>query len=52
MLPLDVGNSDTNGGFPMKVLWLVIYIIMAAFAVVIVPFAMIYYEGDEYDETG
>lgn len=52
MLPLDVGNSDTNGGFPMHTLWQVVYIMMAAMAVVIVPFAMFYYEGEEYDETG
>lgn len=52
MLPLDVGNANSHGGFPMATLWLVIYIIMAVFAVVIVPFAMFYYEGDEYDETG
>lgn len=52
MLPLDVGNTDTNGGFPMQKLWQAIYIIMAAWAVVIVPFAMFYYEGDEYDESG
>ena len=52
MLPLDVGNSDTHGGFPMHTLWQVIYIMMAAMAVVVVPFAMFYYEGEEYDETG
>lgn len=51
MLPLDVGNGR-DGGFPMDVLWMVVYIVMAAFAVVIIPFAMFYYEGDEYDETG
>ena len=51
MLPLDVANG-TTGGFPMAVLWQVILIVMAAMAVVIIPFAMFYYEGDEYDETG
>lgn len=52
MLPLDVGNANSNGGFPMDTLWIVIYIVMAVMAVVIIPFAMFYYEGDEYDETG
>ncbi len=52
MLPLDVANANTNGGFPMGTLWLIVYITMAVMAVVIIPFAMFYYEGEEYDETG
>jgi len=51
MLPLDVANQRV-GGFPMTVLWLVVYITMAALVVVVIPFAAFYYEGDEYDETG
>lgn len=51
MLPLDVANSKT-GGFPMTVLWLVVYITMAALLIVVIPFAAFYYEGDEYDEDG
>lgn len=54
MLPLDVANSGNgrDGGFPMTTLWLVVYIMMAALIVVIIPFAAFYYEADEYDETG
>jgi hypothetical protein len=51
MLPLDVANSKV-GGFPMAILWLIVYITMAALVVVVIPFAAFYYEGDEYDETG
>ncbi|KYR01427.1 hypothetical protein DLAC_01911 [Tieghemostelium lacteum] len=51
MLPLDVANNGGQGGFPMDTMWLVIYIIVAVFAVVIVPFAMFYYESEEADPT-
>lgn len=52
MLPLDVGNGSTNGGFPMATLWMIVFIFMAILIVVIIPFATFYYEGDEYDDTG
>lgn len=52
MLPLDVGNGATDGGFPMGTLWLIVFITMAVLIVVVIPFATFYYEGDEYDETG
>jgi len=47
MLPLDVANTSTNGGFPMNQLWETIYILIACFAVVIIPFTIFYYEAEE-----
>ncbi|EFA76425.1 LMBR1-like conserved region-containing protein [Heterostelium album PN500] len=49
MLPLDVANKGGEGGFPMETLWIVVYIAIAVFAIVIVPFAMFFYESDEAD---
>ncbi|EGG21903.1 LMBR1-like conserved region-containing protein [Cavenderia fasciculata] len=51
MLPLDVANKGGEGGFPMDTIWLVIYIAIAIFSVIIVPFAMFYYESEEADGT-
>ena len=45
MLPLDVGNRNVNGGFPMEVLWQVMYISVAAMCLGVVPFMMFYYEA-------
>eukprot|EP01112_Ceratiomyxa_fruticulosa_P023012 TRINITY_DN862_c0_g1_i2.p1 TRINITY_DN862_c0_g1~~TRINITY_DN862_c0_g1_i2.p1 ORF type:complete len:529 (+),score=73.80 TRINITY_DN862_c0_g1_i2:255-1841(+) len=47
MLPFDVANAQTNGGFPMDILWLVVYIVIAGMVVVVIPFAIFYYEGEE-----
>ncbi|GAM23900.1 hypothetical protein SAMD00019534_070750 [Acytostelium subglobosum LB1] len=52
MLPLDVANLTTNGGFPMETMWIVVYIVIAVFAIVIVPFAMFFYESEEADGSG
>ncbi|KAN0021958.1 hypothetical protein ACTFIU_004104 [Dictyostelium citrinum] len=49
MLPLDVANEGGKGGFPMDILWIVIYIAVAVFAIVICPFAMFFYESEEAD---
>ncbi|KAM9979046.1 hypothetical protein ACTFIZ_000380 [Dictyostelium cf. discoideum] len=49
MLPLDVANQGGKGGFPMDILWIVIYIVVAVFAIVICPFAMFFYESEEAD---
>lgn len=51
MLPLDVANG-TTGGFPMAQLWLAVYIVIAAMVVIIIPFAIFYYESEEVDDTG
>eukprot|EP01132_Coremiostelium_polycephalum_P005895 gene5895-7340_t len=52
MLPLDVANNGGEGGFPMETMWLVIYIIVAVFALAIVPFAMFFYESEEVNGGG
>jgi len=51
MLPMDVANARTNGGIPMAVLWQVIYITMAVMGVVVIPFAIFYYEAEDPDES-
>ena len=45
MLPLDVANRSSNGGIPMSLLWLIMYITMAVMIVIVVPFTMFYYEA-------
>jgi len=49
MLPLDVANNGGEGGFPMDMMWIVVYIIVGVFAIVICPFAMFFYESEEGD---
>jgi len=55
MLPLDVANTETpgpHGGFKnMDVLWLVLYIVVAAMVVIVIPFAIFYYEAEEAEVT-
>eukprot|EP00027_Filamoeba_sp_ATCC50430_P001449 CAMPEP_0168548398 /NCGR_PEP_ID=MMETSP0413-20121227/4536_1 /TAXON_ID=136452 /ORGANISM="Filamoeba nolandi, Strain NC-AS-23-1" /LENGTH=461 /DNA_ID=CAMNT_0008578691 /DNA_START=83 /DNA_END=1468 /DNA_ORIENTATION=+ len=51
MLPLDVSNARTNGGFPMTELWYTVYIIMALLIVVLIPFAIFYYEAEDPTEN-
>lgn len=50
LLPLDVANTRLNGGFPMDQIWLAIYVIIAVFVVVIIPFAVFYYESEDPDK--
>jgi LMBR1 domain-containing protein 1 len=48
MLPLDVVNRHgSGGGFPMEQLWLAVYITIAIMVVIIIPFAIFYYEAEE-----
>jgi len=51
MLPLDVSNARTNGGFPMTELWYTVYIIMAIMIVLLIPFAIFYYEAEDPTEN-
>jgi LMBR1 domain-containing protein 1 len=50
MLPLDVGNSRTNGGFPMQTLWYIVLITLAVLAVIVIPFSIFYYEAEDPDK--
>lgn len=50
MLPLDVSNARTDGGFPMTELWYTVYIIMAILIVLLIPFAIFYYEAEDPSE--
>lgn len=47
MLPLDVGNQRESGHLPMKDLWYAVYALDAAMCVIIIPFAIFYYEGED-----
>jgi hypothetical protein len=51
LLPFDVANSRTNGGIPMPVIWEAFYVILAVLAVVILPFALFYYEAEDPDQS-
>ncbi|XVF55091.1 hypothetical protein PTKIN_Ptkin06aG0008800 [Pterospermum kingtungense] len=62
MLPADVANRQAcrhaiyNGAcsltFPMKELWLAVYIVDAVLVFFVIPFAMFYYEGDQDKSVG
>ncbi|KAH3766638.1 LIMR family protein [Pelomyxa schiedti] len=52
MLPLDVANrGPPDGEIPMDIIWLVVYITMAALAIIVVPFSMFYYESEEAENN-
>lgn len=50
MLPLDVGNTRENSNVNMKIFWYIIYMIALALVVVVLPFALFFYETDEDDK--
>ena len=47
----DVSNARTDGGFPMTELWYTVYIIMAVMIVLLIPFAIFYYEAEDPTEN-
>ena len=47
MLPLDVGNTRTNGGFPMQILWTIDLILVVVYGFIIIPFTIFFYEAEE-----
>jgi LMBR1 domain-containing protein 1 len=47
LLPLDVGNFRAGSNVDMKIFWYIIYMTSAFFVIVILPFALFYYESDE-----
>jgi hypothetical protein len=49
MLPLDVDNQD-GGGFPMSILWIIVYVLTGALAIVVIPFTIFYYEAEDPTE--
>jgi LMBR1 domain-containing protein 1 len=54
MLPLDVANRN-DGGIPMDIIWIVVYMLIGILTVIVIPFAIFYYEaedptGDNYDQ--
>lgn len=56
LLPLDVANQDgsfsARGGIPMETLNLVFFMLTIAYALLIVPFTVFYYEGvDDKDDA-
>ena len=46
-MPVDVSNTRTNGGLDMMLMWTIIYYSVLAVGVVLIPFAIFYYESDE-----
>ncbi|KAI9023288.1 LMBR1-like membrane protein-domain-containing protein [Hyaloraphidium curvatum] len=53
LLPLDVANQKgqfaASGGLPMKELWLAFFSASTVLVLVVVPFTIFYYEGEEDD---
>ena len=47
MLPLDVANRQSNGGFDMEFLWHLLYALQGVFAIVIIPSSLFYYEAED-----
>eukprot|EP00826_Nyctotherus_ovalis_P047687 TRINITY_DN5521_c0_g1_i16.p1 TRINITY_DN5521_c0_g1~~TRINITY_DN5521_c0_g1_i16.p1 ORF type:complete len:210 (+),score=40.34 TRINITY_DN5521_c0_g1_i16:103-732(+) len=48
IIPLDASNSRGYGsGLRLDILWQVVLISVAAFSIVLAPFALFYYEADE-----
>jgi len=45
MLPLDVSNTETDGGIPTDILWEVIYIALLVVSLGLMPFGIFYYEA-------
>ena len=49
LLPLDVGNFRAGSNVDMKMFWYIIYMTSAFLIIVILPFALFYYESDDSD---
>lgn len=47
LLPLDVGNFRGGSNVDMKMFWYIIYMTSAFFIIVVLPFALFYYESDD-----
>ena len=46
-MPLDVGNYRAGSNVDMKIFWYIIYMTSAVFIIIVLPFALFYYESDE-----
>lgn len=47
LLPMDVGNRNSDGEIPMEILWIVIYVLIGVLSVIVIPFAIFYYEAED-----
>lgn len=52
MLPFDVANTTAEGGIPTGTLWMVLYCLVAVFAIVVLPFVFVWHQNDITDLTG
>ena len=50
LLPLDVGNFRAGSNVDMKMFWYIIYMTSAFLIIVILPFALFYYESDDEND--
>lgn len=46
LLPFDVSNTRFNGGFPMEILWQVLFWWITVWAVMVMPFTFFFYEAE------
>lgn len=52
MLPLDIANADVQGALPMEILWQVVLVVAIVWSVLVIPFAQLYYEGEDPTNAG
>ncbi|CDW87933.1 UNKNOWN [Stylonychia lemnae] len=50
MVPLDISNSQSNGGLNMETLWGIILIIQVSCVWVLFPIFIVFYESNEQDQ--
>jgi len=51
-LPLDVVNTSAEGGLPMSDLWMVLYVLVALFSIIIMPFSYLWYVDKDGEIEG
>eukprot|EP00003_Mantamonas_plastica_P023177 TRINITY_DN410_c0_g1_i2.p1 TRINITY_DN410_c0_g1~~TRINITY_DN410_c0_g1_i2.p1 ORF type:complete len:484 (-),score=140.39 TRINITY_DN410_c0_g1_i2:44-1495(-) len=51
LLPLDIANTAEQVGMSMGTLWQVVYMFIAFWVIVLIPFAIFFYESEE-EESG
>jgi LMBR1 domain-containing protein 1 len=49
-LPLDIANSKVGGGLRIDIVWQVLYTTIAIWCMVVIPFAIFYYESEDPEQ--
>jgi len=51
LLPMDVANARTNGGLAMNGLWIAAFITALVLIVIVLPFAIFFYEAEDNESS-